>query len=944
MDPMLAVVDARVEELEHEVGRLGGRLTLLEKSLAEASPRAAASVQRLPERPAYVRPPLAAKPGPPLAVPVAVATTAAPPPMRAAEPKLVTPPKPRVSLEERLGQNWLNKLGIVTLVTGLALLLGYQARTLGPLGKSILGLLLALAILVAGLMLERRERYRVFARAGIGGGWALLYFVAFALFHVPAMQVLQSQTADFALMLAAVAAGMVLHSLRYRSQVVTSIAFLLAFFTVTISHLTLFSLVAGAVLAVGLVVVAFRERWFAMVLGGLAAVYLNHFLWLHRVLPDGGQPGHPFAEFLPSAALLLFYWLVFRVFYIFRVPENETDRVCSISNVLLNSAGLLTLLKYQSAHPEWAFGGLLALGAAELALAFVARRRHPSAFVALSSVASVFLLAAIPFHFAGASWSLLWLLESELLFIAGLALRETVFRRLGVLSAFAAAAHLLGFGALPVFELRQFGADASHHAVLATAFVCAALCSWFNAEYAVRHWPYLAEQAFDRGVLRGLSYAAALRTGVAAWLTLAGPWTLLPWLALALLLAFAADRFRSTDLAQQAELLGVAALVRAAAINFAQWGSFPQAPRTLILLGSCALLYAQMRRRQQSHMLQGKGIETSYTWAAACMLSTLAWYALEPAAVAVAWGLLGTVLLETGLATRKPFFRQQGLLLLAMSFVRLFFSNIALASAPRLYTMLALAAVYAYAYQRVYASNQPSRFDRRAGAATAWFSLGTVATLLYFSLCPEWVSIGGATLALVALLLALVLRRSLFRAQATTLILVTAARTLSCNLLSAELISGRFVDGRLFSVGLTCALLFAALPIAFALRKQTSAADTDQPAWLSAVLGHPEQLLFFAPFALLFAWVPIELRAGMITVGWSAVGLLTFLFALAVGERSFRLAGLGLLLVGVGKIITVDIWHASPTDRYITLIVMGAALLLVSFLYSRFREKILELL
>jgi uncharacterized membrane protein len=82
----------------------------------------------------------------------------------------------------------------------------------------------------------------------------------------------------------------------------------------------------------------------------------------------------------------------------------------------------------------------------------------------------------------------------------------------------------------------------------------------------------------------------------------------------------------------------------------------------------------------------------------------------------------------------------------------------------------------------------------------------------------------------------------------------------------------------------------------------------------------------------------------MITVGWSVLGLLTFLFALVVSERSFRLTGLGLLLAGVGKIIAVDIWHASPTDRYITLIVMGAALLFVSFLYSRYRETILELL
>ena len=628
MEPMLAVVDARVEELEREVGRLDGRLTLLEKSFAEVSPRAATSVHIAPKRPAYVKPPLSTQPQPAPALPVASVTlpvTAAPPPMRVAEPKVVAPPKPRVSLEERLGQNWLNKLGIVTLVTGLALLLGYQARTLGPLGKSILGILLSLAILVTGLLLEPRERYRVFARAAIGGGWALLYFVAFALFHVPAMQVLQSQTADFALMLS-VAAGMVLHSLRYRSQVVTSLAFLLAFFTVTISHLTLFSLVAGAVLAIGLVVVAFRERWFVMALGGLAAVYLNHFLWLHRVLPDGGQPGHPFPKFLPSAALLLFYWLLFRIFYIFRVPENQTDRVCSTLNVLLNSAGLLTLLKYQSAHPEWAFGALLALGGAELALAFLARRRHHNAFVALASIASVFLLAAIPFHFAGSSWSLLWLLESELLFVAGLALRETVFRRLGVVSAFAAVAHLLGFGALSVFETRQLGADASHHAVLALAFAWAALCSWFNAEYAVRRWPHLAEKVFDRVALRGLSYAATLCTGVAVWLTLTGPWTLFPWLALALLLAFAADRFRSADLAQQAELLGLAAIVRAAAINFAQWDSFTHAPRTLILLAACALLYAGMRRRQPSHLLPQSAVETAHTWAAAGMLSTLAWY------------------------------------------------------------------------------------------------------------------------------------------------------------------------------------------------------------------------------------------------------------------------------------------------------------------------------
>ena len=70
------------------------------------------------------------------------------------------------------------------------------------------------------------------------------------------------------------------------------------------------------------------------------------------------------------------------------------------------------------------------------------------------------------------------------------------------------------------------------------------------------------------------------------------------------------------------------------------------------------------------------------------------------------------------------------------------------------------------------------------------------------------------------------------------------------------------------------------------------------------------------------------------------LGLGTFLFALAVGERSFRLAGLGLLLVSVAKILVMDVWKLASSDRYTTLIVLGLALLAVSFLYTRFSTTI----
>ena len=82
-----------------------------------------------PYRAPYIPPPPPLeKPAPPRAAPA--------PPTSATTPH---EPKPHVSLEARLGQNWLNKLGITALVIGLALGLGKIITTLGPLGKDAIG-------------------------------------------------------------------------------------------------------------------------------------------------------------------------------------------------------------------------------------------------------------------------------------------------------------------------------------------------------------------------------------------------------------------------------------------------------------------------------------------------------------------------------------------------------------------------------------------------------------------------------------------------------------------------------------------------------------------------------------------------------------------------------------------------------------------------------------
>jgi uncharacterized membrane protein len=132
------------------------------------------------------------------------------------------------ALEEALGTNWLNKLGIIILVLGIELFGIYELGELGPSGKVMLSCLVSVALLGGGIYLERKDRYHILGRTGIGGGWALLFFTAYAVNHVDAMHVLDSTSSESILMLV-VAAAMTAHTLRYNSQVVTGLAFLLGY-------------------------------------------------------------------------------------------------------------------------------------------------------------------------------------------------------------------------------------------------------------------------------------------------------------------------------------------------------------------------------------------------------------------------------------------------------------------------------------------------------------------------------------------------------------------------------------------------------------------------------------------------------------------------------------------------------------------------------------------
>ena len=99
-------------------------------------------------------------------------------------------------------------------------------------------------------------------------------------------------------------------------------------------------------------------------------------------------------------------------------------------------------------------------------------------------------------------------------------------------------------------------------------------------------------------------------------------------------------------------------------------------------------------------------------------------------------------------------------------------------------------------------------------------------------------------------------------------------------------------------------------------------------------------LYFYVPTGLLTALLVLEVRSGLLTLAWVMEGLALFLCGLGIGERPFRLTGLLLLVICIGRVFLVDLRGANLLYRIASFIVLGAVLLIVSFLYTRYRERI----
>jgi uncharacterized membrane protein len=220
-------------------------------------------------------------------------------------------------------------------------------------------------------------------------------------------------------------------------------------------------------------------------------------------------------------------------------------------------------------------------------------------------------------------------------------------------------------------------------------------------------------------------------------------------------------------------------------------------------------------------------------------------------------------------------------------------------------------------------------------------SLGTatVVALVRFEVEPEMVVVGYAFIIFTLLAVTWRTRHEMFLYQALVVLGFAAVRISMYNFYHLHESFSSSLRGAVWAI----VVLAAAVPLAFLLRGETAELAARWP-WAAFLLRRPEQPMFFVPVILLAVLLFLKMSGGMITLAWGAEGIVVFILALWAKERSFRLAGLGLVILSVGKIVFWDAWQIADSRRYLALIGVGAILLVVSFLYGKNREALREYL
>lgn len=340
------------------------------------------------------------------------------------ENKEVVPPRPGIwarfkernpDLEKFIGENLINKVGILILVLGISYFVKYAIDKDWINEPARVGIGILAGSLVLFIAHRLRQKYAPFSSVLVAGAIAIFYFTIAIAFHE--YQLFGQQVA-FAIMVL-ITAFSCLISLSYNRMELAILSliggFLVPFMISTGSgnYMVLFTYIA--ILDIGILALAYFKRWHVVQVLAFVFTMLLFGSWVVNEM-NVAEP--------PYLGALIFAFVFYLIFIVTTVINNLRNKgsftkiqlaMLTLNNFVFYGIGILVLSEFK---PE--FKGLFTalLAVLNLGYALLLYKKYgldKTAIYLLIGLTLTFITLAIPVQFSGNNITMFWAAEAVLL-------------------------------------------------------------------------------------------------------------------------------------------------------------------------------------------------------------------------------------------------------------------------------------------------------------------------------------------------------------------------------------------------------------------------------------------------------------------------------------------------------------------------------------------------
>lgn len=326
--------------------------------------------------------------------------------------------------------NWLNAIGIITLVLGIGFFVKYAIDQdwINEIGRVALGV--AVGGIIAGIAHKLSTKYAVFSSVLMGGSLAILYTTITLAFRE---YQLFNQTVTF-IILSIITVLAVCLSIAYKRQELAIFAFIggmlapLLISTGNGNHWVLFSYIF--LLNTGVLIVAIRQKWLLVDKFSYILTYLYLFAWIVLKVNKEYQ-----ADAIFFTALFFLQFMVLLVLRYIKNSKEKSDVWQLLYITLVNFTSLICFFMIQANSMGTNYLGVIIVGMALInALFIVLTMRSKTAPIdknfsyTLLAITIGLVSLAIPVQLSKVYITIVWAVEMSVLFWIWTRSKANLFR------------------------------------------------------------------------------------------------------------------------------------------------------------------------------------------------------------------------------------------------------------------------------------------------------------------------------------------------------------------------------------------------------------------------------------------------------------------------------------------------------------------------------------